>query len=411
MRRLALLAGLSLAGTPAAFAQQIDVWPAPGARPISEAIARAPRGALVVVHAGVYREPAITIDKPIVLEGRDRPVLDGTGTHGLLVVSGDSVTVRGFVFRNTGSSFVEDRAAVRIAQASACTVEDNRFERTFFGVYLSNVTDCRIERNELRASGGGESSSGNGIHLWSSRAVTITDNRITGHRDGIYFEFVHDSRIRGNVSERNVRYGLHFMYSDGCRYEDNTFRANGAGVAVMYTKHVQMTGNRFEENWGPAAYGLLLKEITDSRLERNVFRRNTTALLADGANRLVAEHNDFEKNGWAIRLDANTERGRVEANNFSGNTFDVTSNGQSHTTTLAGNYWDDYRGYDLNRDGVGDVAHRPVRLFSVLVEHHEPALILLRSAFVHLLDLMERALPSLTPHMLVDAAPSMRRIP
>ena len=73
-----------------------------------------------------------------------------------------------------------------------------------------------------------------------------------------------DSEIRGNVSEGNLRYGLHFMYSDNCIYEENTFRRNGSGVAVMYTKGVQMIGNRFEDNWGPSSYGLLLKEIYDS---------------------------------------------------------------------------------------------------------------------------------------------------
>jgi len=77
---------------------------------------------------------------------------------------------------------------------------------------------------------------------------------------------VHDSDIRDNLSTGNLRYGMHFMYSDDCRYTNNVFRKNGSGVAVMFTKRVQMVGNRFEDNWGPAAYGLLLKEISDSRL-------------------------------------------------------------------------------------------------------------------------------------------------
>jgi nitrous oxidase accessory protein len=50
-------------------------------------------------------------------------------------------------------------------------------------------------------------------------------------------------------------------------------------------------------------------------------------------------------------------------------------------------------------------------LFSVIVEHQSPALILMRSAFVELLENAERALPSLTPNTLVDSAPAMRPIP
>src|SRR6185503_1849288 len=199
--------------------------------------------------------------------------------------------------------------------------------------------------------------------------------------------------------------------SDDCCYVDNTFRHNGSGVAVMYTKRVRMTGNRFEDNWGAAAYGLLLKEISDATLERNVFAHNTVGLFADGANRLQAIHNDFRRNGWAVRLDASTLDGRFRSNNFIGNSFDVSTNSREPSTTFTGNYWDGYRGYDLDRNGVGDVPHRPVRLFSVIVEHQSPALILMRSAFVELLENAERALPSITPNALVDSTPAMRPIP
>ena len=279
----------------------------------------------------------------------------------------------------------------------------------FFGIYLANVVGCRIVANTLRASHPTETTSGNGIHLWSSRDVVIAGNDIRGFRDGIYFEFVHGTAVSRNVSEGNMRYGLHFMYSDDCQYVSNVFRRNGSGVAVMYTHRVLMTGNRFEENWGAAAYGLLLKEISDARLEHNVFYRNTTGLFADGANRLVADRNDFIANGWAVKLDASTVGGALTRNNFVSNTFDMTSNSRDPSTVLAGNFWDSYRGYDLDRDGVGDVPFHPVRLFSMIVERHEPALLLLRSGFVTLLDAAERALPALTPAILVDARPAMRR--
>jgi nitrous oxidase accessory protein len=200
------------------------------------------------------------------------------------------------------------------------------------------------------------------------------------------------------------------MYSDGCKYVANMFRHNGSGVAVMYTKGVSMTSNHFEDNWGAAAYGLLLKEVSDATLERNVFARNTTGLLADGANRIVASHNEFTGNGWAVRLDASTVDGEFVRNNFTGNSFDVATNSRSPSTRFAENYWDDYRGYDLDRDGFGDVPHRPVRLFSVIVEKHAPSLILMHSTFTTVLDAAERVMPSLTPDILIDPKPTMRPI-
>lgn len=387
----------------------LDVTPGGALRTLAAAVTVAHAGDRIVVHDGVYHGPTAVVDKQVTIEGRGSAILDGDNARGLIVVTADDVTVRGLTLRNVGSSFVEDRAALRVAGVRGCAIDGNRVENGFFGIYLANVTDCTVTNNVLRATGSRETESGNGIHLWTSRRIKIQGNTISGHRDGIYFEFVHDSDIRDNLSAGNLRYGMHFMYSDDCRYTSNVFRKNGSGVAVMFTKRVQMIANTFEDNWGPAAYGLLLKEISDSRLESNRFLHNTTGLLADGANRLVALTNEFTNNGWAVKLDASTLDGRFEHNDFLGNSFDVATNSRAPTTTFAGNYWDGYRGYDLNRNGVGDVPHRPVRLFSLLVEHHPPALILMRSAFADLLDGAERVLPALTPDALVDSTPAMRR--
>ena len=184
---------------------------------------------------------------------------------------------------------------------------------------------------------------------------------------------------------------------------------NGSGVAVMYTNRVHMTGNRFEHNWGSASYGLLLKEISDSRLERNVFIANTSGLIADGADRVQATGNRFERNGWAVKVEGSTLDGRFSGNSFIANTFDVATNSRQPSSVFEGNYWDAYTGYDLDRDGTGDVPHAPVRLFAVIVERSPQAIVLLRSVFVALLDAAERAMPSLTPQLFVDSKPAMRR--
>ena len=119
--------------------------------------------------------------------------------------------------------------------------------------------------------------------------------------------------------------------------------------------------------------------------------------------------NQFLGNGWAVRLMADATDNSFRRNRFEGNTFDVATNGSNgSSSSFAENYWDGYAGYDLDRDGYGDVPYRPVRLFSVLVEQSEPTLILLRSFFLDLLDLAERVVPVITPERLVDARPLMR---
>jgi len=327
----------------------------------------------------------------------------------VLVIVADSVTVTGLVFRNVATSFVNDRAAVRVDGVTACDVHDNRFERTFFGVYLARTRGCRVTGNRFRGAYHSEATSGNAVHLWNTVGTIVERNEVTGHRDGIYLEFARHARVADNESHDNFRYGLHFMFSDSCAYERNLFTRNGAGVAVMYTNVVVMTGNRFLENEGPTAYGLLLKDINDSRVEGNVFRRNTVALHLEGSNRIKVLGNDFESNGWAVRLLGNSDGGRLERNRFVANSFDLSTNAASATATLDANEWDEYRGYDLDRDGFGDVPFRPVRLFAILVQDNEPALILLRSLFIDLLDVAERVLPVLSPQGLVDHRPVVRK--
>ncbi|HEX6105197.1 MAG TPA: nitrous oxide reductase family maturation protein NosD [Gemmatimonadales bacterium] len=375
---------------------------------LAEALMRVQPGGTVLLRAGIHRLTAeLLVDRPVTIEGDGAAVLEGTGSHGLLRVTASGVSLHGLVFRNVERSFIDDRAAVTVDSAAACRIEDNRFERTFFGVYLKGARECRVVRNRLDGRRGGVASGGNGIHLWNSTGVTIEGNEVIGHRDGIYLEFTTGTRVSRNHSTLNGRYGLHFMFSHDCEYEHNVFEENGAGIAVMYSRRVAMRSNRFAGNWGPSAYGLLLKDIVESEITGNTFASNSVAMLVEGSSRLRVTGNEFSRNGWAVKLMANAEDNRFEGNRFTGNAFDVATNSRSNSSTFTGNSWDQYRGYDLDRDGYGDVPHRPVRFFSLVVQEHEPALILLRSFFVELLDLAERVLPILTPETLADARPRM----
>ncbi|NNM04425.1 MAG: nitrous oxide reductase family maturation protein NosD [Gemmatimonadetes bacterium] len=392
----------SLAG-----ADTIHVGPDGHFLTVSEALAAAAPGDRIEVHAGLYREPTLVVDQPVELVGVGWPTLDGEQEREILRIEADDVTVRGFEFQDVGVSYVEDRAAIRVEEAGGCRIIDNRINNAFFGIYLAQTHSCLIRGNRILGAAEKETSSGNGIHLWYSRDITIEDNQISNHRDGIYLEFVEDSRIRGNLSTENLRYGLHFMFSDGCVYEGNEFLSNSSGVAVMYTKRVTMLNNLFQDNWGSAAFGLLLKDITDSEIRGNRFIRNTVAIYAEGSNRLTVEENELRENGWAVKIMANSQDCRFSRNDFYGNTFDVATNSRRAYSTFVGNYWDNYRGYDLDRNGIGDVPFHPVRLFSLIAEQDEPSLILLRSFFVDLLDLAERILPVLTPKALQDEEPLM----
>ncbi len=401
----ALLLSLLLVQAPAPRPALV-VRPGSGMPTLTAALAAARPGDTIWVEPGDYTEPAFLVTRPVTILGRGDPVFHG-GEHTIFSISADSVTIQGLILTDIAPSAVDDRAAIKVKDARGCRFQGNTLRATFFGIYLSKVSSCVIRGNRIEGAGSDAVLSGNAIHAWSSDHLTIEDNELHGHRDGIYFEFTTDAEVRRNLSSRQLRYGIHFMFSQRLVYQDNRLLDNRAGVAVMYSQRILMSGNRIERTWGSGAYGLLLKDITDSRLEGNLFRQNTVALFAEGTSRLDVTGNEFLGNGWGVQVMANAVANSFTGNRFEGNSFDVSTNSTSAASEFRANYWDRYQGYDLDRDGTGDVPFPPVRLFAVVVQQNEPALILLRSLFVSLLDAAERVAPVLTPQTMVDRRPLM----
>lgn len=374
---------------------------------ISDMIKQCANGDTIILSPGIYKESGIVIDKRITLRGEKGAVVDGGGKGEIIRVVKNGCVIQNLEVRNTGISHITDIAAIRI-EADSCLVSDNVITDGYFGIYLSGTALSTVRGNSITGTGGRQTNLGNGIHLWKCRSILVKDNIIKNQRDGIYFEFVEDSYITGNNSAENLRYGLHFMFSNRCSYVNNTFKRNSAGVAVMYTSYVEMRGNSFLDNTGNASYGLLLKDIRNSRISGNTFDGNSVGLYSEGSASILADSNKFMKNGWAVRLMANSAEVTFAGNSFTGNSFDVSTNSVQNFNYFSGNHWDQYKGYDLDKNGRGDIPYRPVKLFSVLTESNPAALLLLRSFFCDILNLAESVMPVLTPETLVDNSPLMR---
>ncbi len=378
---------------------------------IASAMAVAKNGDTIIVAHAIYLEKNLVIDKSLYIKGINHPVLDGQKKYEIISVKADNVTIDGFELQHSGVSSLVDFAAIKIYNRHNVTVINNIIIDAFFGIYSQYGINCLIQNNKLVASAVEEQQSGNGIHCWKSDSMRIINNQVSGHRDGIYFEFVTHSVIWRNRSTGNLRYGLHFMFSNDDAYISNVFENNGAGVAVMFSHGVRMFNNYFRENWGDAAYGILLKEINDSYIDNNHFEKNTVAIYAEGANRIRMQKNVFKANGWALKIQASCMDITLEENNFIGNTFDVGTNGSLVLNHFNNNYWDKYDGYDLNHDNHGDIPYRPVSMYSMIVERNPPAMILFHSFITSLMDKTEKMIPSLTPENLKDEHPLMKSLP
>ena len=376
---------------------------------ISEGIQKAADFDTLLIKKGTYKEFNILIDKPLTLLGENYPVIDGGDRGEIIRIVSDNVTVDGFFIINVGTSYTTDYAAIRVVRSANFLIQNVVLEKLFFGIYLEKSNNGKVYHNKIVGDAVDEYNSGNGIQLWYSHNIEVDRNIVQGVRDGIYLEFSDHITINNNESTDNLRYGLHFMFSNDDVYTNNTFERNGAGVAVMFSKRIKMVGNTFRKNWGSAAFGMLLKEITDAEIIGNTFEENTIGINIEGSNRIVYKNNNFVNNGWAVKVLGACYTNSFINNNFLYNSFDISYNSKLNDNVFEKNYWSSYTGYDLDKDGIGDVPYRPVKLFSYIVNRTPETIVLLRSLFMDIIDFSEKVSPVFTPDNLLDAMPLMRK--
>ena len=364
----------------------------------------------LLIKPGTYKEFNILIDKPLTLLGEGFPVVDGEDQGEIITITADHVTVDGLFIINVGTSYTSDYAAIRVIKSKDFLIQNVKLEKLFFGIFLEKSKEGRIFHNNIIGDAVEEFNSGNGIQLWYCQDVEVEQNIVQHVRDGIYLEFSDRITIKNNTSSNNVRYGLHFMFSNDDSYENNVFENNGAGVAVMFSKHIKMLDNEFRKNWGTASFGLLLKEINDAEIKGNVFEENTIGINIEGSNRIQYRNNRFIKNGWAIKVRGACYTNTFEYNNFLYNSFDISYNSKLNDNLFENNFWSGYTGYDLDKNGVGDVPYRPVKLFSYIVNRTPETIVLLRSLFMDIIDFSERVSPVFTPDNLLDVRPLMKKV-
>ena len=367
-------------------AQTIEVCSSCSAKTIKEGIALAQDGDTIVIKKGIYKEHKLIIHKSIHIIGKGNPIIDGENKESIFKINANNFSIENLTIINVGVSYTKDFAGISVLNSKHFTIKNNILKNVFFGILIEKARYGTIENNKISSHASNEFSSGNGIHLWHSEQMKIINNEVSGLRDGIYFEFVEHSIIYDNKSHNNIRYGMHFMFSHYDDYYRNEFRDNGAGVAVMFSNHVKMHDNIFHFNWGAASYGLLLKEIYDTEIENNVFDQNTVGINIENCSRIKYQHNEFLKNGWALKFSGGCYNNVFKANNFLENSFDLSYSSSLNNNKFEGNYWSEYTGYDLNKDGIGDVPFRPVKLFSYIVSNTPETVILLRSLFVDIIN-------------------------
>jgi len=404
---LLLVTAATASDAPQAAAPLEPRPPAARASALQARVDAAAPGATLDVDPGTYPGDLV-LDKPVRLVGHGRPKLVGSGDGSVVRIRAAGMTVQGFdIDGRGGGDLGRDSSGIHVA-ASRATVSDCRVSGSLFGVYLREADDSTVENCVIRGIHGKDpGEKGSGIHVWNTRGFRILHNDIVDVRDGFYVQSSSGGVVARNVA-RDLRYGLHYMFSDDNRFEDNLFENGAAGTALMYSKRIVFRRNRFLHNRGFASVGLLLKACDEVVAEDNLIADNARGIFLEGSYGNVFRGNVVAESDTAVVLYDSCARNRFEGNSFVANLTPLTLVGRRTDTVFRGNYWSGNDEPDLDGDGISD---RPYRLSSVF-DHFRGNLTaadLLTPGFAAAaIGAAERTFPVLDPILVEDPAPLAR---
>ena len=366
----------------------------------------APSGATLFVEPGDHRGDLL-IDRPLTLVG-DRTRLVGSGHGSVVRVRSADVTIRGLDIDGLGGGDLgRDSSGIHVS-APRVTIRDCRISNAIFGIYLREAHGAVVERCFVRGIPGKDpGEKGSGIHVWNTQGFRLADNEIVDVRDGFYIQSSSHGIITGNAA-RDLRYGLHYMFSDDNVFEDNLFERGAAGAALMYSKRITFRRNRFLHNRGFASVGLLFKACDDVVAEDNLIADNARGIFLEGSYRDTFRRNVVARSDAAIVLYDSVGGIRFEGNSFVGNMTPLSLVGRRTDTVFDGNYWSENDEPDLDGDGISD---RPYRLTSVF-DHFRGKLtaadLMAQGLAAAALAVAERTFPVLQAVPVEDHSPVVR---
>ena len=398
--------------TASAAEERITVCPTCTITTPADAIAQAPPGARIEVHAGQYDGP-ITIDRPVSLIGVDQPEIVGDGTGTLIRVIAPDVRIEGFTVRGTGTSLDHEDTAI-LVEAPGVTLVGNTIQDALFGIYLKNAPRGTLQDNVVQAKELPIARRGDGIRIWYSDDVVVEGNTARDGRDVILW-YSNRGTVRNNAFDRG-RYGLHLMFSDDAQIDGNSLRSNSIGLYIMYSRNAIVTGNWLSDNHGPSGGGLGAKDVDGLTVEGNRFVNNRYGAQLDNSPREPQIEHSFRGNIFAFNGVAVGMLPNVRSTTFSANTFDdnienvaILGGGVLRDVHWQGNYWSDYAGFDADRDGIGDHPYRSQRFFESVTDRHPSLNLFLYSPASIAVDFAARAFPVVQPTIkLEDPGPLVR---
>lgn len=371
----------------------------------------APAGSTLLAPAGLHAGP-IRIDKPLSIDGGGKAAIHGNGKGTVVSIAGSHVTLRGFTIAGSGESHDGVDAGILI-EGSGHRVENNRIEDVLFGIHLRQARDSMVRNNSMTGKPLELGLRGDAIRMWNGTGNRIEANRFRRARD-LTFINSGDNLVAGNDFS-DGRYGMQVVFSPRLKIERNRFSEMGTGIVVLYSRDVVLRGNHIEHALSGGGAGIVFKESDTGIVEGNTVLHCAVGLKADAPPEpvgvLEVRDNRFAHNIIGLFFYGEAGGHRFARNRFDNNltTVAISGQGAGENNVWRGNRWDEYQGFDRNRDGTGDTPH-DAWLYADRIWMETPMATFFRNApILELLDFLERLAPFSLPYRILrDPTPDMR---
>ena len=366
---------------------------------------------ILIPPPGTYSGP-VTLDYPLTIDGKNKVTIDAGGTGSVIFLDTDGAIIRNLHLTNTGESHNDIDAGVQV-RGNFNVIKDNVIDNSLFGIDLQQSDSNIIRRNTISSKDVDLGVRGDSVRLWYSFNNKIEDNVIRNSRDMGGWNSA-DNTIARNDS-RGGRYSLHFMYSRYNDVDSNHYENNSVGIFLMYSDGVKVRNNYIAYANGPTGMGIGFKETSDVDISNNKILYCATGMYID-----VSPYDPETTNRIHDNVIAFTNIGIDFLNDWTGNIFERNSfKGNQTQISVAGgktanrnvwkdNYWDDYEGFDLDKDGIGDTPYELYGYADRIWMDVPAARFLQGTPVMAVLDFLERLAPFSAPDMLVrDKRPLM----
>ncbi|MCK9545657.1 MAG: nitrous oxide reductase family maturation protein NosD [Sulfurospirillaceae bacterium] len=384
------------------------------ANPLQEAIDAAPRGAVIELEPGEYHGN-ITISKPITIDGKDQSAhIVGEQKGSIISIKSSNVVIKNLTIRGSGDSHEKIDSAIVAVDSNYITIENNHIEDALFGIDLQQVNRSKVINNYITSKPYALGLRGDGIRLWYAHDNVVSDNTLHKSRDLVVWY------SSGNEIDRNYgeygRYSLHFMYAGKNLVRDNEFRYNSVGIFFMYSSGTVATGNIVRNSIGAFGVGLGMKDASGFTIEDNIMIYNARGIFNDQSPFQPDQPNIYKRNKILYNSSGLEFQGIREASIFIDNTIkgnmepvvNADSVNNLHMNEWKNNYWDTYEGYDLNKDGIGDIPFNHYSYADRLWSYKPSIKFFYGSVVIDLLNFLAKMAPFSEPELLAtDLEPLM----